>query len=99
MRGRRETGRKDHSRFRVFRGLILLGASCVALSACAKSDQAADSKAPLNLAAADSAAQAITADSLLQHIKDLAADSMEGRGPGTPGEEKAVAYLEKQYKA
>ena len=45
------------------------------------------------------AAQAIDTASLLQHIKDLAADSMEGRAPGTPGEEKAVAYLTKQFQA
>ena len=43
------------------------------------------------------AAQAIDTASLLQHIKDLAADSMEGRAPGTPGEEKAVAYLTQQF--
>ncbi|HVX38434.1 MAG TPA: M28 family metallopeptidase, partial [Gemmatimonadaceae bacterium] len=43
--------------------------------------------------------QAITGAGLLQHIKDLADDSMEGRGPGTPGEQKAVAYMESQFKA
>src|SRR5205823_2212223 len=46
-----------------------------------------------------SAAQAITAQDLLQHIKDLSADSMEGRAPGTPGEDKAVAYITKQFQA
>jgi Zn-dependent M28 family amino/carboxypeptidase len=45
------------------------------------------------------AAQAITPDGLLQHIKDLSADSMEGRAPGTPGEEKAVAYITSQFQA
>jgi len=45
------------------------------------------------------AARAVSADSLLQHIKDLSADSMEGRAPGTPGEEKAVAYLTRQFQA
>ncbi|HEY7396372.1 MAG TPA: peptidase M28, partial [Gemmatimonadaceae bacterium] len=70
----------------------LLGAAAVvAASACAKTDSAAT--------AADGAANAITADGLLQHIKDLAADSMEGRAPGTPGEEKTVAYLQTQFKA
>jgi Zn-dependent M28 family amino/carboxypeptidase len=48
-------------------------------------------------AAVTTAAQAIDTASLLQHIKDLAADSMEGRAPGTPGEEKAVAYLTSQF--
>jgi Zn-dependent M28 family amino/carboxypeptidase len=50
-------------------------------------------------AGADSAAVAITSSALLQHIKDLAADSMEGRAPGTPGEQKAVAYMQSQFKA
>ena len=42
------------------------------------------------------AALAITAEGLLQHTRDLAADSMEGRAPGTPGEERTVAYLTRQ---
>ncbi|WP_025413862.1 M28 family metallopeptidase [Gemmatirosa kalamazoonensis] len=46
-----------------------------------------------------SAAQAITAQGLLAHVKDLAADSMEGRGPGTPGEDKTVAYLTRQFQS
>jgi Zn-dependent M28 family amino/carboxypeptidase len=66
-------------------------------SACAKSDNAGMSS--VSTTAADSAAGVITADSMLQHIKDLSADSMEGRGPGTPGEDKAVAYLQAQFKA
>ncbi|MEP6495874.1 MAG: M28 family peptidase [bacterium] len=65
-------------------------------SGCAKSGSDASAMAK---GAPDSAAQAITADGLLQHIKDLAADSMEGRGPGTPGEDKAVAYMQAQFKA
>jgi Zn-dependent M28 family amino/carboxypeptidase len=36
---------------------------------------------------------------LLQHIRNLSDDSLEGRGPGTPGETKAVAYIEGQFKA
>ena len=46
-----------------------------------------------------SAAKAITSGGLLAHIKDLSADSMEGRAPGTPGEVKTVAYMERQFKA
>ena len=45
------------------------------------------------------AADAITAEGLLAHVRDLAADSMEGRAPGTPGEEKTVAYLTRQFQA
>src|SRR5215471_11027321 len=35
---------------------------------------------------------------ILDHIKALSSDDMEGRAPGTPGEEKAVAYIEGQFK-
>ena len=45
------------------------------------------------------AAQSITAEELLGHVHDLAADSMEGRAPATPGEEKTVAYLTSQFEA
>jgi Zn-dependent M28 family amino/carboxypeptidase len=45
------------------------------------------------------AAQAISAESLLAHVKDLSADSMEGRAPATPGEEKTIAYLTRQFQA
>ena len=42
--------------------------------------------------------EGITADGLLGHIKVLASDEFEGRGPGTPGEEKTVAYLTEQFR-
>jgi Zn-dependent M28 family amino/carboxypeptidase len=84
------------------RQLLAIAAACalVTTADCAKSDSAADaSSKPVNLADVDSAGQSITAEALLQHIKDLADDSMEGRGPGTPGEDKAIAYLQSQFKA
>ena len=72
------------------RNLVAVAAACavVATVNCAKGDTSASggANAPVNLADADSAGQAITATDMLQHIKDLADDSMEGRGPGTPGE-------------
>ena len=45
------------------------------------------------------ALSSITAEDLLGHIEALSADSMEGRGPGTAGEEKTVRYLEEQFRA
>jgi Zn-dependent M28 family amino/carboxypeptidase len=36
---------------------------------------------------------------LSEHIKVLASDAFEGRGPATPGETKTVAYIEKEFKA
>jgi len=41
---------------------------------------------------------AISAASLLARTKVLASDEFEGRGPGTPGEEKTVKYLESEFK-
>ena len=35
----------------------------------------------------------------LRHIERLASDEFEGRGPGSAGEEKTVAYLTEQFKA
>lgn len=39
---------------------------------------------------------AITGPGLLSHIRVLASDDFGGRAPGTPGEEKTVAYLTEQ---
>ncbi|HYC02268.1 MAG TPA: M28 family metallopeptidase [Azospirillaceae bacterium] len=44
-------------------------------------------------------AQDITVERLGRHIEVLASDEFEGRKPGTPGEDKAVAYIAEQYKA
>ncbi len=35
---------------------------------------------------------------LREHIRVLAADEFEGRKPGTPGEEKTVAYVTEQFR-
>ena len=76
--------------------VISIGAA-VAIVACTKSDNSGASGT--SSADADAAAGAIASGALLQHIKDLSADSMEGRAPGTPGEQKAVAYMQSQFKA
>lgn len=76
-----------------------------AIAACTPAaDKAADTaaRAPFADSAATApavagAAQTIDADRLLQQIRDLSVDSMEGRGPGTAGEERTVAYLTRQF--
>lgn len=45
------------------------------------------------------AAAAITPDLILGHIKVLASDEFAGRLPGTPGEDKSVAYITQQFEA
>jgi Zn-dependent M28 family amino/carboxypeptidase len=42
---------------------------------------------------------AMDTGSIMQHTRVLAADSLMGRQPGTPGEDKSVAYIEGQFKA
>src|SRR5437879_169935 len=44
------------------------------------------------------ALEGIKADRILGHIKVLASDEFEGRGPGTPGEAKTIAYLTAQFR-
>ena len=44
------------------------------------------------------AAAAITSPNLLRHIAELSSDGYTGRFPGTPGEEKSVAYVISQAK-
>jgi len=43
------------------------------------------------------AAAAITEAAYRAQIESLSADEMEGRGPGTPGEQRTVEYLEEQF--
>ncbi len=38
-------------------------------------------------------------DNLLRHIRELSSDAYTGRFPGTPGEDKSVAYIVSQIKA
>src|SRR5688572_14389438 len=44
------------------------------------------------------ALDAIQSDTIFNHIKNLASDEFEGRGPGTRGETLTVDYLVDQFK-
>ena len=44
-----------------------------------------------------SAVESIKPGQILDHIKVLASDEFEGRAPGTPGEDKTIAYLTGQF--
>jgi len=48
--------------------------------------------------AASAQTTGIDAQRISDHIKVLASDDFQGRGPATPGETKSVAYLIEQYK-
>src|SRR4051812_23154472 len=83
---------------------ILTTAVCVAAlatTACSKREApAASTGGPAAAPAQVPVAQLPKVDpaKILDHIKVLSADDMEGRAPGTAGEEKAVAYIEGQFK-
>ena len=49
-------------------------------------------------AANSGAITSITTNDLLKHIRVLASDEFEGRAPGTPGEERTLDYLLKEFK-
>ena len=55
------------------------------------------SAAPAAMAAPPTAG--IDAARLSAHVKGLASDAFEGRGPATEGEKKTIAYLTEQFKA
>ncbi len=73
--------------------------SCLVLAACKPAADGAPSDSTASSSAVTTAASSITADGLLTQIRDLSADSMEGRAPATSGEEKTVAYLTKQFQS
>lgn len=47
----------------------------------------------------DKFGKTITAEDLKKHLYIIASKEMEGRGTGTPGLDKAAAYIEKQFKS
>lgn len=82
------------------RGLLLALAAAAALTAC-KRDAEAPAPAPAAATPAKPAAHAfkdaIDTGDFAEHVKTLASDDFEGRGPGTPGEQKTVDYIKAQF--
>ena len=70
---------------------LLLATAAVVLIATVSVLRAADPVPLRSLPAIDPAV-------VLGHVKALASDAFEGRAPGTPGEEKTVAYLVDAFK-
>jgi len=70
---------------------LLLAAAAIMLTIGSPILRAADVTPLKALPAIDPAA-------VLSHVKTLASDAFEGRAPGTPGEEKTVAYLVEAFK-
>ena len=74
-------------------------AIAAALVACNRaSPPASEPTAPAAPAVTAHAFQdAIAAADFAEHVKTLASDAFEGRAPGTPGEDKSVAYIQAQF--
>jgi Zn-dependent M28 family amino/carboxypeptidase len=70
---------------------LILPAFAAALSACAASPAPVRSAAP--------AVPEISVDTMKEVVRTLSQDSFEGRAPGTPGEEKTLAYLVQKFQA
>src|SRR3990172_350589 len=81
---------------RLLAGGLGVAAVGFAIAACGGESPAPD--APISLEAIAPALASVSGDDLLRRIEVLAHDSMEGRGPGTVGEERAVAYLEGEFR-
>ena len=82
------------------RHLLVTLAAVAALAACNRPPPTPAASTPAPAAAVAAAAptfhDAIDAGDFAEHVKTLASDAFEGRGPGTPGEDKSVEYIKSQ---
>jgi Zn-dependent M28 family amino/carboxypeptidase len=77
-----------------------MAVSALCLGACADQAERADEPADdVSMETMQPALATITPADLLRHTAALADDSMEGRSPGTIGEERAVRYLESAFRS
>jgi Zn-dependent M28 family amino/carboxypeptidase len=76
--------------------LALIAAATLAACDRQPSPPATTPAASTPAAAAYAFHDAIDAGDFAQHVKTLSSDAFEGRGPGTPGEDKTVAYIQAQ---
>jgi Zn-dependent M28 family amino/carboxypeptidase len=74
-------------------GLLL---AALALAACQRQAPPAAEPATTPAAAAWTFQDAIAPGDFAEHVKVLSSDAFEGRGPGTPGEDKTVEYIKAQ---
>jgi Zn-dependent M28 family amino/carboxypeptidase len=85
-------------KMRYIRATALLCA--LPLAACSTAERVPHTAdRPVTLDGMQPALAHFTSASLLRRIEALSHDSMEGRSPGTAGEERTVRYLESQFRA
>lgn len=78
--------------------VTLAGSAALALSACATTT-ASDTPPGTSLHIPEVAPGQLGEAGMKEMTRVLSSDAFEGRAPGTPGEEKAVAYIVERFKA
>jgi len=78
--------------------LRLLTLGLTVLSLATGFAQRRSASQPKTLGPSKATLDAITNEGILSHIKVLASDEFEGRGPGTKGEDLAINYIADQFK-
>ncbi len=82
------------------RHLLLALVAAATLAACQRQPAPPVATAPAAPATATAPHvfhAAIDAGDFAEHVKVLSSDAFEGRGPGTPGEDKSVEYIKSQF--
>ncbi|MDB4905980.1 MAG: peptidase [Gemmatimonadetes bacterium] len=79
--------------------LLAIGAITACQPAAEKQDTTIVAAGPKGEPVPAEAVAALDTATLMRHIRVLSADSLMGRKPGTPGEDKATAYIAAQFKA
>ncbi|MFW2351549.1 M28 family metallopeptidase [Qipengyuania sp.] len=77
---------------------VLAAGAALALTACSMGQDGAASTAGAALDIPQVAAGDLNIDTMKSVTEKLASDEFEGRAPGTPGEDKTVAYLIEEFK-
>src|SRR5215813_7648856 len=77
--------------------LLIIGGVILMLAVFGFAQRRSASQAK-GLAPSQAALDVITKEGVLSHIKVLASDEFEGRGPGTKGEELSINYIADQFK-
>jgi Zn-dependent M28 family amino/carboxypeptidase len=82
------------------RGVAALAAACgTAMAGCVAADRGAGEDVPVTMESMAPALEHFSEEGLLRRIAVLSHDSMEGRAPGSPGEERTVRFLESEFRA
>jgi Zn-dependent M28 family amino/carboxypeptidase len=76
--------------------IVLALAACQPAAAPDATGKTGAPPAPTGAPAGHAFHDGIDAGDFAQHVQVLASDAFEGRGPGTPGEDKTVAYIQAQ---